>query len=192
MYKRLKKNTEWSILYLGDFEINDIKNEISNFSNEWLIDKSRQEKGYTHRDTEMFRICETDYEWAVGEQIVTNYVNSLKNENAKKQLDKIHLKLEEYYSGKVIRSEFIKLKANCHIRKHVDGGALLHYSRRIHVPVITNPLTTFTVMDNTIHMKEGGWYEINNQMIHSVSNPTDFDRTHIIIDILPDDMLNYK
>lgn len=46
-------------------------------------------------------------------------------------------------------------------------------------------------MDNTIHMEEGGWYEINNQMPHYVSNPTDFDRVHLIIDILPDDMINY-
>jgi len=192
MYKRLKKNTEWSILKLGKFEIKEIKNEIEKFSEEWLLDQSRQKKGYTHTDTEMFRICETDYEWAVGDPIKTNYVNSLKNELSNKELKKIFNDLENYYSGKIIRCEFVKLKSKSYIRKHVDGGALLHYSRRVHIPIITKKLITFTVMDNTIHMEEGGWYEINNQMLHSVSNPTDFDRVHIIIDILPNDMLEYK
>jgi len=191
MYKRLKKNTEWSILHLGHFEINHIKDEISNFSNEWLIDQSRQEKGYTHKSTQMFRICETDYDWIVGDPVETNYVNLLKNSLSDQELKKIFIDLESYYSGKIIRCEFVKLNSNSYIPKHVDGGALLHYSRRVHVPIITKDLITFTVMDNTIHMEEGGWYEINNQMPHSVSNPTDFDRVHLIIDILPDDMINY-
>jgi hypothetical protein len=191
MYKRLKKNTEWSILNLGEFNIESIKNEVSNFSEEWLLDNSRQKKGYTHADTEMFRICETDYEWVVGQPLITNQRNSLKTKLAQDELDLIHKTLEEYYSGKIIRSEFIKLKANSFIRKHVDGGAMLHYSRRVHIPIITNPLTTFTVMDNTIHMKEGLWYEINNQMPHAVVNATNFDRTHLIVDVMPDDMLYY-
>ena len=75
--------------------------------------------------------------------------------------------------------------------KHTDGGALLHYSRRIHIPIITSEKITFTVYNNTIHMKKSNAYEINNQLPHSVNNPTDIDRVHIIIDVLPDDMKNY-
>jgi len=74
---------------------------------------------------------------------------------------------------------------------HIDGGPLLHYSRRVHIPVITSEEVTFTVMDTTINMKESVWYEINNQMKHGANNPTDNERVHLIIDILPNDMINY-
>ena len=94
-----------------------------------------------------------------------------------------------YYSGKVIRCEIIKMDPKSHIGKHTDGGPILHYSRRIHIPIITREEIKFTVMDNEVHMKEGGWYEINNQLPHSVDNPTETHRVHMIIDILPDDML---
>jgi hypothetical protein len=47
-------------------------------------------------------------------------------------------------------------------------------------------------MDNTIHMKEGIWYEINNQLPHSVLNGSNVDRVHMIVDILPDEMLTYS
>ena len=55
----------------------------------------------------------------------------------------------------------------------------------------TSEKITFTVYNNTIHMKKSNAYEINNQLPHSVNNPTDIDRVHIIIDVLPDDMKNY-
>ena len=77
--------------------------------------------------------------------------------------------LEEFYSGKVIRCEVVSLKPHTNIRMHIDGGPLLHYSRRVHIPVITSEEVTFTVMDTTINMKESVWYEINNQMKHGAN-----------------------
>jgi hypothetical protein len=191
MYQRIKKDTKWSILELGKFKIDTIKEEISNFSEEWLLDTSRQNHGLIHRTTEMFRICATPYDWNPLDPIITTQYNSFKNEGSIKELKDIYKKLEEYYSGKIIRCEVIKLYAGTQVHKHIDGGALLNYSRRVHIPIITNDNVTFTVMNNTINMKEAGWYEINNQMPHAVNNPSTQDRVHIIIDILPNDMLNY-
>ena len=192
MYKRIKKDTSWSIQELGKFNITAIKAEILDFSEEWLIDTSRQDNNYTHSQTEMFRLCETDYSWSPGNKIETVYVNDFKTKDARTELLDIYKELEYYYSGKIIRCEVIKMPAMHDIPKHVDGGALLNYSRRVHVPVITNKDVFFTVMDNTVNMKEGVWYEINNQMPHSVSNKSHSDRVHLIIDILPNDMVSYK
>jgi hypothetical protein len=36
-------------------------------------------------------------------------------------------------------------------------------------------------------MLEGIGYEINNQLPHSVDNPSNEDRVHLIIDILPNE-----
>lgn len=189
MYKRLKKDSKWSILHLGKFNIDLIKEEVIKYDSEWFLDTSRQELGSVHKDTNMYRICATDYQWEPGTPINTEYHYSLKSKEAKKQLQDIFNYLEEYYSGKVVRCEFIKMKKRSKIYKHIDGGPLLHYGRRVHIPLITDKDITFTVQDYTIHMEEGNWYEINNQMPHSVDNPTDIERVHIIIDILPDDML---
>lgn len=191
MYKRVKKDTKWTIQDIGLFQILNIKQEVQLFKDEWLLDISRQAIGMTHKNTEMFRLCATDYEWIPGTPIVTEHVNELKNKGSQEELNQIYKDLEEKYSGKIIRCEIIKLKKLSEVYKHTDGGPLLHYSRRVHIPLITHPDVTFTVMDNTIHMEEGHGYEINNQLPHAVNNNSNYDRIHIIIDILPDDMVNY-
>lgn len=192
MYKRLKKNTKWTILNLGNFNIDNIIKEVKNYSNEWLIDTSRQEMGSVHKETQMYRICATDYEWEPGTSVETIQYNSLHSEQAKNELNNIFNELENYYSGKVIRCEIIKMKPYSDIGKHTDGGPILHYSRRVHIPLITHEEIMFCVMGNCINMKQGGWYEINNQLPHSVNNPTETNRIHMIIDILPDDMLTLR
>lgn len=192
MYERLKKDTKWSILELGKFDVSAIKEEVLLFEDEWLLDISRQYKGFVHRDTKMFRICETDYDWISGTPIETFQRNNLKNNRSQIELLDIFNTLEQHYSGKVIRCEIISMAAKTKVQTHIDGGALLHYSRRVHIPLITTKDVMFTVMDKSIHMEQGGWYEINNQMRHGVDNPSEFDRVHLIIDVLPDDMLHYR
>lgn len=189
MYKRLKKDTKWSILKLGSFEIQNIKKEVVLYEEEWNLDTSRQNLGSVHGSTQMYRICETSYDWIPGTEIETFQRNSLHTEEAKKELNTIFNILENHYSGNIIRCEIIKLLPKSEILKHTDGGPILHYSRRVHIPVITHPDITFTVMSDTQHFEESGWYEINNQMPHSVNNPTEIERIHIIIDILPNEML---
>lgn len=189
MYERVKKDSKWTILELGSFDISDIKAEIEQYSDEWFIDTSRQDNAVVHGQTNMYRICATDYDWVAGSPIETIQYNSLKTEKGIKQLQDIYNILQDYYNGKVVRCEFIKLPAHRQVLKHVDGKALLHYARRVHIPLITNDKVMFTVNNNTINMKEAVWYEINNQMPHAVDNPSDEDRIHLIIDTLPDQML---
>ena len=42
MYKRLKKDTKWSIIDLGKFKIDSIKSEVLQFSEEWNWFTTRQ------------------------------------------------------------------------------------------------------------------------------------------------------
>lgn len=192
MYERLKKDTKWSILKLGNFKTNFIKDEIIVFDKEWDLDISRQNKYFTHVNTKVFNIISSNFEnWHPGSKIEVVKHNQFKSIKANNQLNIIFDILEKYYCGIIISCEVVKLSKNSNVRVHVDGGALLHYARRIHVPIVTNKDITFIVMDNEIHMQESGWYEINNQMRHGANNPTDQDRIHLIIDIFPDNMINY-
>ena len=60
------------------------------------------------------------------------------------------------------------------------------HSHRIHLSIITNDEVWFTVGNETIHMREGELYEINNRRMHSVKNAGSEDRVHLIMDyVLP-------
>jgi hypothetical protein len=187
----MKKNSTWSISEISKFKIESIKKEVSGLSTEWLIDTTRQETYETHKNTQAIQMISSDYNWQPGTDLLIENKQSFKDNDANIEIDGIYKYLKDIYSGNIIRSEIINLRANTDIRKHVDGGPVLHYARRCHIPIITNPDVYFTVNNNTINMLEGVCYEINNSMPHSVSNKSSFDRVHIIIDIMPDNMLNY-
>lgn len=189
MQDQLKKDTSWTINNYGSFGIESLKREVSNFDKEWLIDTSRQDNNVTHKNTNMFQIIYSDYRWIAGQSIEPIVVNRMNRKESNKELALIFEGMEKYFNGKVVRAEFIKMLENVKIRKHVDGGDFLQYARRCHVPIITNENVLFTVLDNTVNMQEGGWYEINNSLPHSVENNSDKYRVHLIVDIMPLEML---
>jgi len=191
MLNRLKKDSKWSFLEIEKFKIDEIKKEILQYQDEWLLDQSRQNTYLTHKDTETITLISSDYTWVPGKDLNKINKNLFKSDKANNEINKIYLDLENRYDGQIVRSEIVKLKSQTKIRKHVDGGAMLHYSRRCHIPIITNDRVYFTVNNNKINMIESQGYEINNTLPHSVENDSLQDRVHIIIDILPDSMLHY-
>lgn len=179
------KDTTWQFV-VGDipFSLDKLIEEVSCFDEEWKLDTSRQDKLATHKDTEMFQLRFTDYRWQIGHGDISRDVNSLKSDEAKSIMSNIYLHLEELYDAKVIRCEIVKMHKHSSIRTHIDSGEFLYLGRRIHVPLITNKDIIFTVFDHPINMEVGKWYDINNALPHSVNNPTDVDRVHIIVDLM--------
>lgn len=92
--------------------------------------------------------------------------------------------ITKYGDGKIVRFILVKLLANCDIPTHVDGGDSLSETKRHHIAIITNPKVSFTISDETKHLKQGEVWEINNLRSHSVENLSDQDRIHIIVDWL--------
>lgn len=180
-----KKNTQFSIINLGKFNIKNIKKCVSLFDSEWKINETRQEKYKTHKDTEMYQLRASSYDWNQNTSIFWENVNTLPDTLANFELFSIYNRLEHIYNGTVIRSELVKMFANSQIKKHVDGGNSLYTGRRIHIPIITNKDVFFTVLNNKINMIESNAYEINNAMPHAVENNSNFDRIHLIIDVWP-------
>ena len=78
----------------------------------------------------------------------------------------------------------IKLPAGKSIPTHIDAAPHFKLYKRIHIPIITNPQCLFTVGGETIHMKCGEMWEINNDTKpHSVHNKGAEDRVHLLVDI---------
>lgn len=81
-------------------------------------------------------------------------------------------------------SMFDLMEPKGYIEPHTDNLSLpARVNHRIHVPIVTDPSIIFTNETDVIHMKEGHIYEIENHLLHSVSNPTDdIRRIHLLLD----------
>lgn len=180
-----EKDSKWSIDEVAIFNISSIKLDIESFNSEWDLDLSRQQSFDTHKDTKMYRMRFSSYQWSIGNPVQYKDINILPNKKSNEELLKIYSEIEKVYNGKVIRSEFIKMPGNTKIPKHVDGGESLYVVRRLHIPIITNENVLFKVFNNEMNLKEGVCYELNNAMPHSVENNSANSRIHLIIDVLP-------
>jgi hypothetical protein len=185
--KLTPKNSTWSIIEMLPMAIDNIKVEVSGYNSEWFEDTTRQNTYQSHKDTLMYQLQFMDYDWYPPQPVITEIKNIFKSDKAQQEYQSIVEHLETLFSGVLVRSEIVMLKANKVVSPHVDGGQMLHLSRRCHIPIITNEDVFFTVLKNRVHMKEGYCYEINNGMPHSVENLSNKDRVHLILDILPKD-----
>lgn len=185
--QKLKKTTDWSILEIKDYQVDKIVKYVQSFKDEWLFDTSRQETYKTHKDTQMFPIRFMEYDWNPGSPVVVLDKNDIIDLEAKLQIEAILQDLELEYDSKAVRIELVKMLAQTSIRPHVDGGDMLYLIRRCHIPLVTHKDVSFTVLNNTVNMKVGKAYEINNGMPHSVINNSNVDRIHLIVDLLPNE-----
>jgi hypothetical protein len=87
-----------------------------------------------------------------------------------------------YGKGYYIRVNLVKLLKGGDIPEHIDETFSLSHSHRIHLPIITNDKVVFTVGGESLCLKEGEMYEINNKHHHKVANLGDHDRVHMILD----------
>jgi hypothetical protein len=89
---------------------------------------------------------------------------------------------EELGVRQIGRIFITKLLPKSAIDPHIDQGAYFRHYHRIHLPLQTQPGCAFTVEDHTEELVEGDLYVLNNCLMHSVDNPSDRDRVHLIID----------
>lgn len=89
------------------------------------------------------------------------------------------------YNGRIVKCMIVKLPAHTQIGKHIDDQFSLVNSHRFHLPIKTNSDIIFYVDSVPYYFKREQWYEINNQLPHAVENNSDYDRVHLIVDILP-------
>lgn len=100
-------------------------------------------------------------------------------------LDPIIKDLEKMHDGVHGEVLITKLRAGSKIASHIDNGSYLAKIRRHHIPLITSDEVSFLVGSESVNMKLGECWEINNNRPHSVYNKSKLDRVHLIIDIMP-------
>jgi hypothetical protein len=183
-----KSNKDYNFIYFKNFDVSMIKNKCTFLNEEWLIDQSRQNMEYPdrrnpHLYTNTYIIQDHSLAWQNGE----TFSPVMKDKGLYKIVSPIINELESRMCGKSARVLLIKLGANKDVTGHVDSGDYLNTVRRFHIPIITNQDVFYTVNNEKINMQEGDCWEINNRKIHSVSNDSNEDRVHLLIDIMPEE-----
>jgi hypothetical protein len=165
----------------------DLRDRAEKFYSEWDIDISRQNTVYEgrpnpHINTHTYIIQDSSLHWERG----SLFSKEIKDQETLGTITHIVKELEERMAGQSARILLIKLDANSEVFTHKDGGDYLSNVRRFHIPIITNEKVYYTVGGEKIHMQQGKCYEINNLKLHSVNNDSEYDRVHLLIDIMPD------
>lgn len=168
---------------LGVFDVSQIKDRIQSFKAEWELNKSRQERyKLFHGDSKNIFVTDIDATWdGFGYPLVKHTIDEKLNELTAP----IVKKLETMLGGKVGKCVFINLPAGKKVMPHVDLGYYLNSVHRCHIPIQTHEDISFTLGGESIYMREGLGYEINNSRQHSVDNNSTVDRIHLMIDIMP-------
>lgn len=170
------------------YNIDEIKNYVLDFSSQWLLDTSRQEKYNVHKDTVSYFVYKANLQWKSGQEFFVR----LESNDSKliDMLEPIIKNLEDIHDGVRGMVLLIKLKARENISIHVDSGDYLMLSKRNHIPIVTSDNVFFGVGNEKISMQAGECWEINNSRSHLVENNSDIDRIHLLVDIMPYSELN--
>lgn len=102
----------------------------------------------------------------------------------KQDLDKVQAFIDVKYNsvGSIIRAMIVTLQPKSSILRHFDIPYFHKSSQKFHIPIITNDEVFFSVDTDTVNMRVGEVWEINNLKYHSVDNKSDQKRVHLIVD----------
>jgi hypothetical protein len=90
----------------------------------------------------------------------------------------------------ILLARLLKLSPGSKIREHVDYFLGLEDGLlRIHVAVATDPRVQFFVDNQKLVLSEGEAWYIDFSLPHRVSNHSDQDRVHLVIDCVVNDWL---
>ncbi len=94
-------------------------------------------------------------------------------------------KLEKDCDGKAAKIFYFLLPAGTNIYIHMDMGQYFSAVHRHQIPITTNPQCESWVDGETINMKTGEIWEINNVKRHAVDNNGTTPRINLVVDIMP-------
>jgi Sulfotransferase family/Aspartyl/Asparaginyl beta-hydroxylase len=80
------------------------------------------------------------------------------------------------------RSRLMRLAPGATVPKHADINYHWFTRVRLHIPIVTYPEVRFHCGDQSVHMEAGEAWLFDNWRLHSVENPTGFERIHLVAD----------
>lgn len=116
--------------------------------------------------------------------------DGLRSTGAMSQLmEPIHQMLNRHYGdGILCFNGFAVLAPQGVVPPHVDMPHDINkkrFSHHLHIPLTEAGMTEFTVGGEMFRMEQGGVYEINNMVVHSVVNRGNKNRVNLMLDYCP-------
>jgi hypothetical protein len=174
------KNFEpFNFRFKGNFDVSKISNYLMSNDIVW----GRERIGIHHAEANPYYINNVSEDWNIGEPYVSTYVS--KDDNLWFLIEPIISHFEKEIGGKMGKVLFIRLPEGKEVYGHYDYGDYLSSVRRHHLAIETNPDVQFSVGGETINIKPGECWEINNVKWHGVKNSGDSMRIHLLFDIMP-------
>lgn len=183
-------NIDSRIRLLGEFDVDGLASAILGQENAaWSENNHRQNTYEVHRQTESIVLIFNESEaWP---KLLVNRMPAW-DRLADEAVPLMNGIIDKCYpaGGVIIRAMAAKLKAGGKISPHVDSHESFHLGHRIHVPITTSPRVRFMIDGRPHRLEFGQAYEINNQLMHSVSNKSSDDRITYIFDYVPPEYLD--
>jgi quercetin dioxygenase-like cupin family protein len=188
-------NFPGNFFHIGNLDITELKNLVLSLTEEqWSSFSLRQNRYEVHQHTQTIGLVyDPDFRHSHPTRLPTLQMFEAAIHPALcmaadhfEETDTGQRLIKEHGLGYFIRASLVRLRAGCSIAEHQDKNFSLAHSHRVHLPIITNDRVRFTVGKETINMREGQLFEINNRRLHSVHNDGTEDRVHLILDfVLP-------
>ena len=168
--------------YIGKIDVSSILMNLKSDLIDWDMESVRQEVYKVHSKTKTIPI-KWSYDSLIKETVPPKHPIYYSLFDTYTFTESIRPMVEEVYGkGEFYRICLVKLTANSKIGAHKDSGESLIKDKRIHIPIITHPDIKFSVGGEVKNMRVGEMWTIDNSATHSVDNPTNVDRVHLIID----------
>lgn len=90
----------------------------------------------------------------------------------------------------ISRSRLMRIAPGAKVGKHLDARYHWYRRIRIHIPVITHPAIKFDCNGKSVHMGAGEAWTFDGSLPHGVTNPTEQERIHLVIDTKGSETLN--
>ena len=182
----------FNFIYYKTFDVSEIKKNLHLIEeSKWNYNGVLRNDFGTHKHTLSIFNTLIPLEWNSSKKYEIEHSDDLPL-IIKENIYNIIIELEIIQNGKVGRSMLAYLKPKGLIPPHGDTGFYLESCYRNHIPIKTNYECSFSVGNETINMKEGECYQIDNSKLHSVNNLGNEGRVHLIIDIIPNELIHVK
>ena len=185
-----KQLDEFNFKFVKNFDVSALQDIVSKFDSEWNLDTSRQTKSIHHSKTISYHILWYPLMWEPGQKYVPSVI--CQDEEIMTHVANITFDLELKYKGKAGRVTLVNLPSRKLVTPHRDRSIYSKIINRIHVPILTNEDVYFSVEDETINMKPGEAWEVNNAKLHGAYNLGDSPRVHLMVDIINNDLIGDK
>ena len=184
-------NFDGNFSLIGTLDVEALKDSVLGVPEErWGVGQIRQQRYEVHKDTQTISLVfDPDFRHThptrlPALQVFEPFIRPALKMAADRFDDSLKGRelFEEFGMGYFVRANVVRMRPGGEIQEHTDNNFSLVHSHRVHLPIITNDDVWFTVGAETINMKEGHLYEINNRRTHSVRNEGKDARVHLIMD----------